>query len=94
MQELVTGKSETELRAAGKLPDTFFEQNHTVGPEEFVHVLCGAIHAHHLEARADIQSFDFRTLRLVEEQYPGIRTYYLTESAAALKSDLVPSELR
>lgn len=94
MQELVTGKSETELRAAGKLPDTFVEQNHTVAPEEFVRVLCGAIHAHHLEARADVQSFDFRTLRLVEEQYPAIRTYYLTESAASLKSELVPAELR
>ena len=94
MQELVTGKSEAELRAAGKLPETFFDQNYTVGPEEFVRVLCGAIHAHHLEARADVQSFDFRTLRLVEEQYPAIRTYYLTESAAALKSNLVPPELR
>jgi glycerophosphoryl diester phosphodiesterase len=94
MQELVTGESEAELRAAGKLPETFFDQNHTVGPEEFVRVLCGAIHAHHLETRADIQSFDFRTLRLVEEQYPAIRTYYLTESAATLKSDLVPPELR
>jgi glycerophosphoryl diester phosphodiesterase len=94
MQKLVTGQSEAELRAAGKLPEIFFDQNHTVAPEEFVRVLCGAIHAHHLEARADIQSFDFRTLRLVEEQYPAIRTYYLTESAAALKSELVPAELR
>lgn len=94
MQELVTGKSEAELRAAGKLPPTFFDQNHTVGPQEFVRVLCGTIHDYHMEDRADIQSFDFRTLRLVEEQYPAIRTYYLTESAAALRSDLVPPELR
>jgi glycerophosphoryl diester phosphodiesterase len=94
MQELVTGKSEVELRAAGKLPATFFDENHTVGPEEFVRVLCGTIRAYHMEDRVDIQSFDFRTLRLVEEQYPAIRTYYLTESAAALQSELVPPVLR
>jgi hypothetical protein len=30
----------------------------------------------------------------VEERCSTIRTYYLTESAAALKSELVPTELR
>ena len=94
MQSLLTDKSIAELRATGKLPETFFDENHTVGPDEFVRVLCGTIHAHPLEDRADVQSFDFRTLRLVEEQYPAIRTYYLTESAASLQSDLVPRELR
>ena len=69
-------------------------QNHTVGPQVFVDTLCGAIKRNHMEARSDVQSFDFRTLILVEEQYPNIPTYYLTEEPEMLSTEFVPASLR
>ena len=69
-------------------------KNHTVGPQAFVDALCGAIVRNHMEGRSEVQSFDFRTLILVEEQHPSIPTYYLTESAEMLGSALVPEQLR
>jgi glycerophosphoryl diester phosphodiesterase len=68
--------------------------NHTVDPQTFVTTLCGAITRHHMESRAEVQSFDFRTLILVEEQFPHIPTYYLTGSPKSLSSDLIPASLR
>lgn len=68
--------------------------NHTVGPQVFVDTLCGAIKRNHMESRAEVQSFDFRTLQLVEEQFPEIPTYYLTGPPATLSSPLVPESLR
>ena len=70
------------------------ETNHTVGPQAFVDALCGAIKRSGMEARVEVQSFDFRTLQLVEAQYPRIPTYYLTETVESLKSALLPASLR
>jgi glycerophosphoryl diester phosphodiesterase len=70
------------------------ERNHTVDPQTFVKTLCGAITKYHMEGRAELQSFDFRTLILVEEQYPSIPTYYLTGDPKTLSSELVPVALR
>lgn len=69
-------------------------QNHTVAPQVFVDTLCGAIRKNEMQSRSDVQSFDFRTLILVEEQYPEIATYYLTESPAILATEFVPASLR
>lgn len=69
-------------------------KNHTVSPQAFVDALCGAILRGKMQARADVQSFDFRTLLLVEEQHPEIPTYYLTESKEMLSSPMVPPSLR
>ena len=46
-----------------------------------------------MESRAEVQSFDFRTLILVEEQFPKIPTYYLTGDppASAAPSSPPPS---
>ncbi len=68
--------------------------NHTAEPQAFVDALCGAILRTHMESRAEVQSFDFRTLILVEEQHPNIPTYYLTGSPKSLISPLVPAALR
>jgi glycerophosphoryl diester phosphodiesterase len=70
------------------------QQNHTVDAQTFVSTLCGAIVRNHMEARADVQSFDFRTLILVEEQFPKIPTYYLTGDPKTLSSEFVPASLR
>ncbi len=69
-------------------------KNHTVGPQAFVDALCGAIVSNHMESRAEVQSFDFRTLILVEEQHSKIPTYYLTSGARTLSSEFVPQPLR
>lgn len=69
-------------------------KNHTVSPQVFVDTLCGAIKRNHMESRADVQSFDFRTLILVEEQFPAIPTYYLTEDAEIFSTEFVPASLR
>lgn len=68
--------------------------NHTVDPQTFVTTLCGAITRNHMESQAEVQSFDFRTLILVEEQFPKIPTYYLTGDPRLLSSPLVPAALR
>jgi glycerophosphoryl diester phosphodiesterase len=69
-------------------------KNHSVEPQKFVDALCGAITRNHMESRAEVQSFDFRTLVLVEEQHPSIPTYYLTSSARVFSSEFVPESLR
>jgi glycerophosphoryl diester phosphodiesterase len=68
--------------------------NHTVDPQTFVTTLCGAITRNHMESQAEVQSFDFRTLILVEEQFPKIPTYYLTGDPKLLSSPFVPAALR
>src|ERR1700733_10758554 len=68
--------------------------NHTVDPQTFVTTLCGAITRNHMESRAEVQSFDFRTLQLVEEQFPKIPTYSPPGPPASLSSNFVPANLR
>jgi glycerophosphoryl diester phosphodiesterase len=53
----------------------------TVGPEEFARLLIAEIRK--AGAKATIQSFDWRTLKVVEREAPEIATVYLTESAMA-----------
>ena len=50
----------------------------TVAPEEFVSKLLAVIRAAGMSDRAMIQSFDWRTLALVQRVAPGMRTVYLT----------------
>jgi len=85
--------------AAGQPPPPLPEHtepktNHTFDPQTFVSALCGAITRNHMESRAEVQSFDFRTLILVEEQFPKIPTYYLTGPPKMLSTDFVPAALR
>ena len=68
--------------------------NHTREPQAFVDALAGTIHREKMESRCVIQSFDFRTLLLVAEQYPKIPTSYLTQSPALMKTAFVPASLR
>lgn len=49
----------------------------TVGPKRFADSLAEVIVANGLQQRADIQSFDFRTLLRVQDEFPSIRTVYL-----------------
>jgi glycerophosphoryl diester phosphodiesterase len=49
----------------------------TIGPKHFARIVARTITANGLEERADIQSFDFRTLLEVQKRFPEIRTIYL-----------------
>lgn len=49
----------------------------TAGPEVFADTLAAVIERNGLSARADIQSFDFRTLVRVQKMHPQIRTVCL-----------------
>ncbi|WP_378173261.1 esterase-like activity of phytase family protein [Aquimarina sp. SS2-1] len=55
--------------------DVFAER--TVSPETFTKAIADVIIANNLTDRADIQSFDFRTLLIAQKQYPEIRTVCL-----------------
>jgi len=85
------GRSVANLPLPGHAEPT---TNHTVDPQTFVTTLCGIITRNHMEGRVEVQSFDFRTLQLVEEQFPKIPTYYLTASPQMLSTAFVPPSLR
>jgi glycerophosphoryl diester phosphodiesterase len=53
----------------------------TVGPEEFARLVIKEIRK--AKANATIQSFDFRTLKVVEQEAPEIETVYLTNGAGS-----------
>lgn len=55
----------------------------TAGPEEFARTLVAEIRAAGAQDRCTIQSFDFRTLAVVEKEAPEIPTVYLTEAPAS-----------
>lgn len=50
----------------------------TLAPEEFTHALLAAIRAAGMQRRVSIQSFDWRTLAIVQKQAPQIPTVYLS----------------
>ncbi len=54
------------------------QPHETVTPQEFVDTLLAAIHAADMTRRVTVQSFDWRTLQLVQKQAPGLPTAYLT----------------
>jgi glycerophosphoryl diester phosphodiesterase len=68
-----------ETKIAPDAPDE------TVAPEEFARKLIAEIRKAGAEKRATIQSFDWRTLRVVEREAPEIGTVYLTTEAAPEK---------
>jgi glycerophosphoryl diester phosphodiesterase len=52
-------------------------KNRTVGYVKFADTLANVIESNWMANRADIQSFDFRTLLRVQQKHPNIRTVYL-----------------
>jgi glycerophosphoryl diester phosphodiesterase len=61
----------------------------TVGPEAFARALIAEFRKAGMTRRAVIQSFDYRTLKIVEREAPEIETVYLTEITNA-----VPEQVR
>ena len=58
--------------------------NDTLAPEPFVRALLAVIREAGMTARVMIQSFDWRTLRLVHALEPGMETVYLTVRSRGL----------
>jgi glycerophosphoryl diester phosphodiesterase len=54
------------------------EPARTTGPEDFARKLIAAVRSAKMEGRVAIQSFDWRTLAVVQEEAPKIPTVYLT----------------
>src|SRR5918999_3497571 len=55
----------------------------TLPPEPFARALVAEVRKAGVEARSTVQSFDWRTLKVVEREAPGIATAYLTGSRDA-----------
>ena len=51
---------------------------HTLAPEDFARIVIAEIRRARMEARTTIQSFDWRTLQLVQKEAPEIATVYLS----------------
>ncbi len=59
----------------------------TASPEEFVRAVLAVVRAHDMQDRVTLQSFDWRSLRLVQQAAPGLPTAYL--SAQRLRFDTI-----
>lgn len=55
-----------------------FERDQTVDPDAFVDALLGVIRAEGMADRVSLQSFDWRTLKIVQQKAPSIPTAYLS----------------
>jgi glycerophosphoryl diester phosphodiesterase len=78
-------KFNIETKVSPKAPDE------TLAPEPFARALIAEVRKAGVAARSTIQSFDFRTLELVQREAPEIRTAYLTQGQ---KGEPVPRSIR
>jgi glycerophosphoryl diester phosphodiesterase len=78
----LAGKTSVRFNIETKLLPTHADE--TVGAEAFARALMAEIRKAGLERRATIQSFDYRTLKIVEREAPEIETVYLTEAKDSL----------
>ena len=74
----LAGKTPVRFNIETKLLPTHAQE--TLGPEAFARALMAEIRKAGMERRATIQSFDYRTLKIVEREAPQIETVYLTEA--------------
>jgi len=62
------------------------EPTQTTGPEDFARKLISAVRSAGMAKRTAIQSFDWRTLQIVQKEAPEIPTVYLTEEKGSMDS--------
>ncbi len=85
------GKKEVKFDIETKVKNLFPEQK-TASPDLFVELLLKVIAEERLASRVTIQSFDYRTLALVKQKQPQIKTaqlfedYQLLDMLGAVKS--------
>lgn len=78
-------KFNIETKLSPKAPDE------TLPPEPFARALIAEVRKAGVAARTTIQSFDFRTLAVVQREAPEIRTAYLTSGK---KGEAIPRMVR
>jgi glycerophosphoryl diester phosphodiesterase len=78
-------KFNIETKVSPKAPDE------TLAPEPFARALIAEVRKAGVASRSTIQSFDFRTLELVQREAPEIKTAYLTQGQ---KGAPVPRSIR
>jgi glycerophosphoryl diester phosphodiesterase len=74
-----SGNAEVRLNIETKIDPGHPDESPT--PERFVALLLDLLRAEQFETRAMVQSFDWRTLQLVQKRAPHIPTVYLTLQA-------------
>ncbi len=84
--ELVTKRGDTRTRFNIETKLTPDRPDDTVGPEAMVGALLGVIAAHNMAGRVSVQSFDWRTLKLVQQRAPQIPTVYLSAQRPAFNT--------
>lgn len=77
----IAGRTKVRFNIETKLLPSHPDE--TLPPEAFARALIAEIRKAGLEQRTTIQSFDFRTLKVVEREAAEIETVYLTEGEAA-----------
>ena len=81
--ELVRASGLQELRFNIETKLSPHEPQATAGPEMMVNALLAVVHAAAMTERVTIQSFDWRTLRLVQQLEPGMPTACLSSQTAS-----------
>lgn len=76
--DLVRKKNNERVRFNIETKLSPFERTHTIGPEAFVDALLNAIAREKMLHRVTIESFDWRTLKIVQRDYPNVPTVYLS----------------
>jgi glycerophosphoryl diester phosphodiesterase len=71
-----SGNSEVRFNIETKITPS--APGDTLAPEPFARALIAEVRAAGMQARSSVQSFDWRTLHVVEREAPEIRTVYLT----------------
>ena len=92
--ELVRSRGDAKVRFNIETKLSPLAPDETVAPDAFVRALLGAIRKAGVESRVTIQSFDWRTLKIVQKEAPGIPTVYLTAESTSphnVPRDATPS---
>ncbi len=84
--ELVQKRGDEGVRFTIEIKLSPDKPDHTIGPQAMVGALLDVIAAHRMDARVTIQSFDWRTLKLVQARAPQIPTAYLSAQRPAFNT--------
>jgi glycerophosphoryl diester phosphodiesterase len=87
----VTAKGNSKVHFAIETKLTPMRPEQTPDPESFVRQLLKVINDNNMQARVQIQSFDWRTLQAVQRLAPGLPTVYLTAQLSSLDNIMARS---
>lgn len=83
---LVSARGNAHVRFNIETKISPLAESETLAPDAFAEALLRAVRAAKLEARVTIQSFDWRTLQVVQKSAPDIPTVYLTAEQGSPKN--------